>query len=206
MLSRTADNCRLAPQGESISANDNESFVEALRPFSVQTHTTDWHVVLLQCLSVRSHSVQEACFRTLEATKSHAHPQVERPQPYCIDLVAYGTQDGVQISDPLFRLDLDDNGGLFVEILPNGAGGVENSVPDPWYPTGWRGRASSFSSGPKFGGRHHMLRLFHRFNLGYDDGCSSIESVPNRSVVMTRDSIEFVNTTQNMVTKGMDRT
>lgn len=51
-----------------------------------------------------------------------------------------------------------------------------------------------------------MLSLFYRFNLGYDYGCSSIESVPNRSVVMARDSIEFVNLQYSRVMTGVSRT
>lgn len=102
MFSRTADNCRLTQQGESVSANDNESFVGALRSVSVQAHTTIWHLVSLQYLSIHFHSVQEAWFRTPEALKSHADPQVESHQPNGIDLVAYGTQDGIQIPKSFF--------------------------------------------------------------------------------------------------------
>jgi len=80
----------------------NESFVGALRPVSVQAHTTIWHLVSLQYLAIHFHSVQEAWFRTPEPLKSHADPQVESPQSNGIDLVAYGTQDGIQIPKPFF--------------------------------------------------------------------------------------------------------
>ncbi len=51
-----------------------------------------------------------------------------------------------------------------------------------------------------------MLGLFYRFDLGYDDGCSSVKSVGNGSVVMARDPVHFVSTSYSMLTTGVNRT
>lgn len=62
------------------------------------------------------------------AAEAHADPGVERAEPDGGDLVAAFGEDGVEILDAGVGLDLDHDGGLFIDVLVEGEGWVERCV------------------------------------------------------------------------------
>lgn len=136
----------------------------------------------------RLHDLEELGLLAPEARQAHADAAVQRAEPHGVDVLAALGQDGVQVVHRLLGLDLDDDGGLLVQVLPERQLGLDGRVGDAREPAAGWGGAGAVDFLAEFGGRDDVFCVFDRLDLRDHDAGAGVEGVADVGVVVAADS------------------
>lgn len=189
-LPRDGDDVREASQGQRVHAQEAQAVVLGLlllRGGRAHGEARARLVVLLEDALELGHGADEVGLQGARVGRRgevHAHAEVEQARPDAVDLRALG-EDGVEVVDGLDGLDLDHDGGLAVQVLVDGFGGVAGEGGDAGDEAeGGRG-AGPPVFGTVFGGGDDVPRFGDRVDLRDDDRGAGVESVADGRVVVT---------------------
>lgn len=189
-LPRDGDDVREAPQRQRVHSQETQAVVLGL--FLLRGRRTHGQartrlVVLLEDALELGHCVDELGFQGAGVGRRdqvHAHAEVEQARPDAVDFWAFG-EDGVEVLDCLDGFDLDHDGGLAVQVLVDGFGGVAGEGGDAGDEAEGRRGAGAVVFATVFGGGDDVPRFGDGVHLWDDDRGSGVEGVADGRVVVT---------------------
>lgn len=188
-LPRDGDDVREAPQRQRIHCQETQAVILGLlllRGRRAHGEARARLVVLLEDALELGHCVDEFGFqgsRVGRRDQIHAHAEVEQARPDAVDFRAFG-EDGVEVVDCLDGFDLDHDGGLAVQVLVDGFGGVAGEGGDAGDEAEGRRGAGAVVFATVFGGGDDVPRFGDGVDLWDDDRGSGIEGVADGCVVV----------------------